>query len=126
MTFPMGAIAATTASVDNWISPIWDAISPVALVAGRPRKLKGMMLEEQAHLCDLPQIRHRDRRNLEALLAFSQDQTFRGELVEDLPQGGDARPVFCRQALALQPLGGFEPRKQDIGANLAIGDLANG
>src|SRR4051812_50226106 len=85
-----------------------------------------MAFEEEAHRRDLSEVAGRDRGDLEPPLPFGDDQRLGREPVEEFAQRADARAVCRADAVEQQLLPGIESAKDDVGADPAVGDFADG
>jgi hypothetical protein len=68
-------------------------------VAGREREVERVAFKQHAHRGDLPHVRRRDRRDLEAALPLCLDEPFRCQAAQQLAQGRDAGPIVLAQTL---------------------------
>src|SRR4051812_41629304 len=84
-----------------------------------------MRLKQQTQRRDLAQILRRDRRDLKTALPLSDDQPFGDEPAQQFAQRPDARAIVLAQAVELELLARVQLAKNNVGADLAVGLLAN-
>ena len=84
-----------------------------------------MGLEQQPKLGELAQILRRNRRDLEAALAFGHHEPLGRQAVQQFAQRADARAIVLAQAVELELLAGRELAENDVGADAPVGLLSN-
>ena len=93
-------------------------------VAGTERLGHRVMFEQDSQLREFAQILDRDRRDLEAALAFGDHKTLRGQAVEDLAQRADADAVILLHRVELEASRRRQHAENDVGANAVIAAVA--
>jgi hypothetical protein len=122
----IGAVAGEQALLDRRELVIGGDHPPLPVhVAGLERLGQRVRLEQQPQRRELAQIFRRDRRDLEAALAFGHHQPFGGQAAQQLAQRRDARPVVLAQPLELEFLGRRQFAEDDVKANPPVGLLAD-